>query len=115
MINPASPSNCDYLGSLSNATSSASSTLVNMDILKAHFTYTCALDNAPFNANKSQVDQNKNGIGDSMEDTFNSTLLNKLTPISDADADGILDKDDLCPTIPELWNDISDYDGCPEL
>jgi hypothetical protein len=35
--------------------------------------------------------------------------------VLDIDKDGIKDSDDLCPTIPETWNGINDYDGCPEL
>ena len=33
----------------------------------------------------------------------------------DSDQDGIPDKDDSCPTVPENYNGIQDKDGCPEI
>ncbi len=32
----------------------------------------------------------------------------------DQDGDGIPDPEDLCPTVPETFNEIEDTDGCPE-
>jgi outer membrane protein OmpA-like peptidoglycan-associated protein len=36
-------------------------------------------------------------------------------PDKDNDQDGILDKDDKCPTIPETVNQLDDTDGCPDF
>lgn len=33
----------------------------------------------------------------------------------DTDGDGIPDIQDLCPTIQETWNGVTDEDGCPEV
>lgn len=33
---------------------------------------------------------------------------------TDTDSDGIIDANDNCPTLPEVWNDWQDSDGCPD-
>lgn len=112
-INPTTTKNCNYLANIENDTNKES--LVNSDLLKIHFKWICTLDNAPYTPNTTQWDQNRNGIGDAMEDDFDKNDLQLLTPIIDTDGDGIADEDDVCPLIPESQNGISDYDWCPEI
>jgi len=59
-------------------------------------------DNCPFSVNKSQKDDNKNGI------------WNICDNVKDSDGDGINDDEDACVYIPENKNGIEDKDGCPE-
>ncbi|MDD3262458.1 MAG: PKD domain-containing protein [Candidatus Absconditabacteria bacterium] len=111
MINPDEPRNCNYLNALKNPNQK----LINTDLLKTHFKGICSLDNAPFSSNTNQLDLNKNNIGDAMETDFDKNSIDWLSPVIDSDGDGISDNNDICPLIPESWNGIMDFDGCPEL
>lgn len=110
-INPSNSKNCNYLSTLKNNTQ----TLINTDLLKIHFKGICTLDNAPYTPNQEQGDANRNGIGDLMEKNFDENTIDRLSPLIDSDNDSIPDQEDLCPLIPESWNGITDYDGCPEI
>lgn len=48
------------------------------------------------------------------EDTQTCDLKDTYNPFVDTDNDGIPDKDDLCPTEPEVINGFEDEDGCPD-
>jgi len=111
-INPIQPKNCNYITTLVN---NKNQTLINSDLLKIHFKWICTLDNAPYNINNNQSDQNRNWIWDAMELDFDENAIDMFAPIIDTDGDGIPDKDDLCPTIPETRNGTTDYDWCPEI
>lgn len=82
---------------------------LNQDILKKHYKGVCSLDNAPFIPNNDQLDLNQDGIGDVQSTTGNNE------EIIDTDEDGIPDTQDICITIQETWNGITDEDGCPEI
>ncbi|MEI7918830.1 MAG: hypothetical protein WCH65_01065 [bacterium] len=71
----------------------------------------CSLDNAPFDSNPDQLDLNQDGVGDSQS---NKDIIGSGEMI-DSDGDGIADNQDLCPTIQETRNGITDEDGCPEV
>lgn len=84
---------------------------INQNILADHYQWVCSLDNAPFTNNTDQLDLNQDGIGD-IQDT---TLILGSWEVIDTDGDGIIDTQDLCPTIQETRNKIADEDGCPEV
>lgn len=65
----------------------------NNDVLSKHFKHICSLDNAPFTSNKEQLDLDGDGMGD-----VDSGFQN-LDIINDGDQDGIIDAQDLCPSI----------------
>ncbi len=76
------------------------------------------IDNCPFTPNKEQKDSNKNKIWDNCE----TPIPDKPEPEkpdpnipSDIDEDGIPDTTDECPNLPETYNKIYDWDGCPEI
>lgn len=84
---------------------------LNQEILTKHYQSVCSLDNAPFNSNADQLDLDLDGIGD----VQNTTRALGSGEIVDSDGDGIADTQDLCPTIQETRNGITDEDGCPEV
>ncbi|MCX6823734.1 MAG: thrombospondin type 3 repeat-containing protein [candidate division SR1 bacterium] len=90
---------------------SKSNANLNQQILGQHYQGVCSLDNAPFNINPDQLDLNQDGIGDAQAAT---PILGSGEAL-DTDGDGIIDSQDLCPTIQETWNGIDDSDGCPEI
>ncbi len=99
-----------WLINFENKDCSYTSGNLNQDILTKHFQSICSLDNAPFDTNIDQLDLNQDGIGD--KDTTVNIWNNEII---DSDGDGIPDNQDLCPTIQETWNGITDEDGCPEI
>ena len=107
--------NCTY-ESNPNTTNNTNGAQVNLsqDILAAHYQSICSLDNAPFNNNPDQLDLNQDGIGD-VQDTTQAIGSGNENTVIDTDGDGIPDNQDLCPTIQETWNGITDEDGCPEV
>ncbi len=84
---------------------------LNQEVLAQHYQWVCSLDNAPFSINPDQLDLNQDGIGDAQAET---PILGSWEAL-DTDGDGIIDSQDLCPTIQETWNGITDEDGCPEI
>ncbi len=92
---------------------------INIDVLMLH-NNTCGLDNCPFFANTNQMDINNNGRWDECNSMFQwiSNYIkdyNDTQKIIDSDGDGIPDHLDACPLIPENYNGIEDFDGCPEI
>lgn len=76
----------------------------------------CQLDNCSFVSNPTQDDVNVNRIGDVCEQSSLVIAAENLSEQEgDQDKDGIVDSQDACPTIPELYNTIQDSDGCPEI
>jgi len=98
--------NCTY-----ESDPNKSNTNLNQDMLAKQYQWVCSLDNAPFNNNPDQLDLNLDGIGDSQT----TTQIVSSGEILDSDGDGIPDVQDICPTIQETWNGVSDEDGCPEI
>jgi len=98
---------------------SISSENVDLDLLRKHLNGVCLLDNCPFVINSDQLDINLDFVGDLCEEQINDLLDDNWgdgrVADADSDQDGILDGDDLCPEIPENYNGIQDYDGCPEI
>ncbi len=85
---------------------------LNQAVLIKHFQSICSLDNAPFNSNADQLDLNQDGIGDVYQETI---WIVGSGEIIDTDNDSIPDNQDICPTIQETRNNITDEDGCPEI
>lgn len=91
---------------------------INHELLNEHTKWICTLDNCPITINANQEDANRDGIGDICEDQIKSIRTAYDTDNSaakDSDGDGISDTDDLCPSIPENYNNTEDKDGCPEI
>lgn len=98
--------NCSYASNPNVANAN-----LNQEILAKHYQSICSLDNAPFTNNPDQLDLNQDGIGDIQSDL----QIVSSGEIVDTDNDGIIDTQDLCPTIQETWNGVMDGDGCPEI
>jgi len=104
--------------SLEDDTCSVVSSNLNKDILFYHIQGSCSLDNCPFIVNSDQEDLTLNGIWDLCDDdlwVLLDDLWGNFDVWLDSDDDGLLDEFDLCPEIPENYNGIWDYDGCPEI
>jgi len=92
---------------------------INKDILMLH-NNVCSLDNCPTFENSNQMDINNNWRWDQCDNILNwfnnnNMLDNKENDIVDSDWDWIPDHLDACPLIPENYNGIEDFDGCPEI
>jgi len=90
---------------------------INWDIVSTHNDI-CGLDNCPTINNDNQMDLNNNWWWDSCDwlyyDNWNDNWINWDWDI-DSDWDWIIDDLDACPLIPENYNWIEDFDGCPEI
>lgn len=103
---------------------------INTTILKLH-KWTCQLDNCPTVSNQNQLDLNNNWRWDSCDDiniykniwsfsnsifmtNFNN-IFNHENNSTDSDWDGIADSLDACPSLPENYNGVQDFDWCPEI
>lgn len=92
---------------------------INMDLLILH-NDVCSLDNCPFDPNSTQIDLTNNGRWDQcgyVKDFVDNYQLDskELTNMQDSDGDWIPDNIDACPLLPETYNGIEDFDGCPEI
>ena len=106
---------------------------INPSVLWLHKSV-CQLDNCPTISNKNQLDLNNNGWWDNCDDiniyknlsAYSSNILSSnfgsifnnsssQSNWTDSDGDWISDSLDACPTLPENYNWIQDFDGCPEI
>ena len=92
---------------------------INYDIFLSHKNI-CSLDNCPISDNLMQLDVNNNWFWDSCDSmvvSISSIIGNDSNYNSalDFDWDWIIDSLDSCPNIPEKYNWVQDYDGCPEI
>jgi len=87
---------------------------INRDIISMHNNI-CGLDNCPTVDNKNQMDLNNNWWWDTCDGKYFNNWDNEKNNIIDTDWDWIPDELDMCPLIPENYNGIEDFDGCPEI
>jgi len=92
---------------------------INFRLLDKHLAAVCTLDNCPFETNGQQLDLNANMIGDMCANDINDLYADYdqfgWGIENDRDQDGIIDRMDQCPDLPESINGIQDNDGCPEI
>ncbi len=96
-----------------NSDCSINSWNINYDLLKEHFFWYCSLDNCFYSTNSGQDDLNMNWIWDKCENMW--ILKNIEKNIDDEDNDWIIWNKDLCPDLPETFNNYLDLDGCPDI
>ncbi len=63
------------------------------------------------------ADRDQDGVPDDVDrcPDKKGSVANQGCPDFDSDGDGIIDRLDKCPFDPEIWNDVLDEDGCPDV
>ncbi len=87
---------------------------INRDIVSMHNNI-CGLDNCPTVNNENQMDLNNNWWWDLCDWEYFNDWESEENNQLDTDWDWIIDELDSCPLIPENYNGIEDFDGCPEI
>lgn len=85
----------------------------NLETLKQEFTASSKwanLDNCPFDSNENQDDSDSNWIWNICESMFENIDKN-----DDQDNDWINNTDDACPSLPEDYDGVEDWDWCPDF